>query len=73
MNINWQQVTQNLRFHYKSVSKLARASDISWQTLERLANGNVKQPRFDTGIKLLDFHFDTFGADKHKSLLTACK
>lgn len=56
--INWQIVTLNLRTHYKNLSDVAKEIGSDWQHLNRLARGEVSQPRFDTGIKLLDLHFD---------------
>jgi hypothetical protein len=62
--INWQQVTLNLRRHYGPLSKVAKVVGSDWRHLNRIARGEVEQPRFNTGVKLLDLHFDAC-PDKH--------
>lgn len=56
--INWQMVALNLRTHYKPLSTIAKEIGSDWVHLNRLARGEVNQPRFETAIKLLDLHFD---------------
>ena len=56
--INFQTVTLNLRRHYKPLAKVAREINSDERTLNRLARGEVTQPRFVTGLKLLDLHYD---------------
>lgn len=64
MNIDWQKVTLNLRHCYKPLSQVAKEVGSDWRHLNRLARGEVLQPRFDTGMKLLDLHFDVC-KDRH--------
>jgi hypothetical protein len=64
MNINWQTVTLNLRRHYKPLSQVAKEIGSDWKHLNRLARGEVMQPRFNTGVKLLDLHSDVC-PDRH--------
>ena len=66
--INWQTVCLNLRRHYKPLSAIAREINSDWRHLNRLARGETNQPRFDTGIRLLDLHFDKC-RDLHKGIL----
>lgn len=56
--IDWQMVTLNLRRHYKPLSQVANEVGSDWRHLNGLARGEINQPRFDTGIKLLDLHYD---------------
>lgn len=56
--IDWQQVCLNLRNHYKPLSQVAKEVNSDWRHLNRLARGEVEQPRFLTGVKLLDLHLD---------------
>ena len=58
MNINWQTVTLNLRKFYKPLSQVAKEVGSDWRHLNRIARGEVEQPRFITGVKLLDLHLD---------------
>ena len=62
--IDWQRVCMNLRREYKTLSAIGRELKIDWQVIHRLARGDSKQPRFDTGMKLLDLHLDKC-PDKH--------
>lgn len=64
MNINWQTVTLNLRRHYKPLSQVAKEIGSDWRHLNNLARGDVLQPRFNTGVKLLDLHSDVC-PDRH--------
>jgi len=66
--VDWQQVCLNLRRH-KPLSQIAKDVGSDWQHLNRLARGDVKQPRFDTGMALLDLHFDLFPGQHDSSLL----
>lgn len=56
--IDWQKIALNLRTHYKPLSQVAKEVGSDWRHMNRLARGEVNQPRFDTGVKLLDLHFD---------------
>lgn len=61
--INWQQIANNLR-GYKPLATVAREIDSTEKHLNRLARGEVKEPRFNTGLKLLDLHLEQF-PEKH--------
>jgi len=56
--INWMTVTNNLRHHYKPLSTVAKEVGSDWRHLNRLARGEVTQPRFDTGCRILDLHYE---------------
>ena len=56
--INWRTVTNNLRAKYKPLSQVANEVGSNEQHLNRLARGEVNQPRYNTGVKLLDLHYD---------------
>jgi len=56
--INWQQVCLHLRSRYKPLSQVAKEVGSDWRHLNRLARGEIEQPRFNTGMKLLDLHLD---------------
>ena len=65
--IDWQQVALNLR-RYKPLSQVAKEVGSDWRHLNRLARGEVKQPRFETGVRLLDLHLDHCG-DRHREVM----
>lgn len=56
--IDWQRICLNLRTHYKPLSKVAKDVGCDEATLQRLARGATEEPKFSTGLKLLDLHFD---------------
>ena len=62
--INWQRVVLNLRRHI-SVSAVARRAGSNERHLNRIARGEVHEPRFSTGLRLLDLHHELC-PDKHR-------
>lgn len=56
--IDWQQVTLNLRRHYKPLYQIAKELNSSYDTIKELSIGRATNPRFDLGMKLLDMHLD---------------
>lgn len=54
--IDWQQVTLNLRHHYKPLDAICR--DYGWDrnVLGNLARANIIQPKFNIGYELLKLH-----------------
>ena len=67
--IDWQQLTLNIRTHYKPLSQVAKEVGSDWRHLNRLARGEVAQPRFNVGINLLDLHKDKCPPEKHRRLV----
>jgi hypothetical protein len=65
--IDWQDITNNIRHHYKPLSTVAKEVGSDWRHLNRLARGEVNQPRFDVGVRLLDLHYDVC-PEKHKGI-----
>lgn len=63
------QLVNNLRHDYKSLATVARELNSTEKHLNRLARGEVLEPRFNTGLKLLDFHLDKCGIEKHRKLI----
>jgi len=55
-NIDWQRICVELRRHYKPLSQVAKEAGSDWQHLNRLARGDVQQPRYNTGVRLLNLH-----------------
>lgn len=68
MNINWQACALNIRQAGISLARAADRCGMDQATLQRLARGEIREPRFSQGVKLLDLHLDLCG-DKHKELL----
>lgn len=54
--IDWQHVCLQLRRNYKSLHAIAREIDSCGRHLTRLARGEVQQPRFDVGMKLVELY-----------------
>ena len=53
LGVDWQVVCLQLRRDYKPLSAVAKEVGSDWQHLNRLARGDVSQPKFDVGVKLL--------------------
>lgn len=70
MMIDWQKVTLNLRANYKSLWTVAKELGVDGDHLNGLARGEIQQPRFNTGIKLLDLHHDVMGERHREALMT---
>jgi hypothetical protein len=54
MMIDWSLVIVLLKKYYGNADKIAKESVSDWQHIGRLARGEVNEPRFNTGIRLLD-------------------
>lgn len=64
--LDWQRITLNLRRH-KPLAQIARDIGCDEQTLTRLARADVREPRFTTGLRLLDAHHEHC-PDQHNQL-----
>lgn len=68
--IDWQRVIWNLRSNTGyAVSTIARKIGSTEKHLNRIARGEVMEPRFNTGVKMLDYHLDVMGEEKHRKVL----
>ena len=56
--IDWQAVTLSLRRYYKPLAQVAKEVGSDWQHLNRLARGEVTEPKFSIGVALLDLAYD---------------
>lgn len=65
--IDWQQVTLNLRHHYKPLDAICR--DYGWDrnVLGNLSRNMVVQPKFNVGYELLKLH-KAYCPNKHELL-----
>jgi len=67
--IDWQQALLNIRAKSGvSLATIARRLNTTERHLNRIARGEVEEPKFSKGIEILDMHFDLMG-DKHGSIL----
>jgi hypothetical protein len=55
-DIDWQRVVLNLRNHYKPLATVAKELNLNDAHLQRLARGEAREPRFNSGIRLLNLH-----------------
>lgn len=67
MNIDWQMLALNIQ-QKQSLAKASYKNRLNKGYLSQLARGEITEPRFSIGVKLLDYHFDVCGVDKHKRL-----
>jgi hypothetical protein len=64
--IDWQKCLLNLRRH-EPLAKIANQIGADPATLQRIARGETIEPRFTTGIQLLNIHLD-LEPGKHRQL-----
>lgn len=64
MQVDWQLLTVKLRARYKALSTIARELSLDDQHLNRLARGEVAEPRFNSGMRLLDLAYDVLPEDE---------
>ena len=60
MLVNWQILTLKLRA-VKPLSRIAKEIGAQERHLNRLARGDVKEPRWSTAINLLNYYHDNIG------------
>jgi len=56
--IDWQQLATNIQNSGYALSRAAKLVHCDPQHIRRLARGEVIEPRWSTGLRLLDLHFD---------------
>lgn len=61
--VDWPLLLALLRKHAGPLARLARLARLDERTINRLARGDVAQPRFDQGVLLLDLARDHLPAD----------
>lgn len=67
MNIDWSAVVNNLRREGLSAATVARKVNADPATVQRLARGEIKEPRFSQGLALLDLHY-ALCPDRHQQV-----
>ena len=65
--INWQRVAMNLSRHM-SLETAAKRTRLNADHLRRLYRGEVEEPRFNSGVRLLDLHLDVC-PERHSEVL----
>jgi len=63
MIIDWQMLCLKLQNQYKPLSVVAKEVGCNWQHLCRMSRGEVEQPRFNTGMALIDLAHDVLKHD----------
>ena len=58
LGIDWQRVCLDLRTHYGSLAAIARQVGSDERHINRLARGEVNEPRFSVGLLLADLWHD---------------
>ena len=67
MNINWQRIALELRKHMP-LEQASRKLGHHKGWLNQLARGEVQEPKFSDGLRLLDFTHDWIGANRLREL-----
>jgi hypothetical protein len=68
MKIDWQKCVLNIRNEGLAAHRIAKKCGMDAVTAQRLARGEIKEPRFSQGLKLLDLHLGIC-PDKHAGLI----
>jgi hypothetical protein len=68
VNINWQKLALNLRKH-KPLTTLSAEIGRHDGYLNQIARGELEEPKFSDGLKMLNLHLDVFGLEQHRELL----
>lgn len=69
--IDWQQIILNLNARGYSCARIARVVGSKQSHIARIARGEVAEPKFNTGVKLLDLHFDVCPDKHHQTRMAA--
>ncbi len=56
IQINWQRICLQLRAKYKPLAVIAKEVGSCERHMNRLARGDVSEPRYTVGVKLLALH-----------------
>jgi hypothetical protein len=54
--IDWSKITNEIRASGISMTAVAREVNSDWQHMNRLARGEVHQPKYSVGVQLLEIH-----------------
>lgn len=65
--IDWSECVCKLRNHM-TYCEIAVKVGMNWQHVRRLASGETEEPRFNSGVRLLDLAFDVLPADDFKRI-----
>lgn len=60
--IDWSQITNEIRASGISLAAVSRSVGYDEKHLHRLARGEVNQPKYDVGVKILEIHASRRGA-----------
>lgn len=56
MTLNWNRIMLNLRAAGLSMAAISRRIGMDQATCQRLARGEIREPKFSHGIAILDLH-----------------
>lgn len=54
-SVDWQRVMLNIRRHVP-LAQVSKVVKMDWRTIQRIARGEVREPRFNQGVALLHVH-----------------
>lgn len=67
MTVDWQRLLLNLKSCGVSYNAVATRTGMDPQTVGRLVRQEIREPKFSSGLALLDLHF-AMCPDKHQGL-----
>lgn len=69
--IDWQLLAVKLQRNGLTSKKIQSETGMDWQSFGRLRRGEQKEPRFNTGVKLLDLAYDELSETEFKKCAEA--
>lgn len=72
-DVDWSMLTNLLRTHYKPLSSIANEMDLCEVHLNRLARGEVQEPRYNTGRRLIRLAYDVLPESEFRRIATGVK
>lgn len=67
--IDWHQLVLNLIYSVGTAPKVQHKYGIHRQTLDNIKQFKTSEPKWSTGLKMLDAHLKECGIEKHRKLL----
>lgn len=69
MTIDWQRIALNIRCSGLSLQQASRQLGRNKGWLAQISRGEIQEPFFGDGLRLLDLHLDCVGIEKHREVI----
>lgn len=62
--VDWALLILLIKKHGATVERITEETGVGWKQQGRLARGEVHEPRFSAGVRLIDLAYDVLPADE---------